>query len=109
LPPGAWLNNVWVAGRDTLIDNLLQQVHGFHLRDFRGPIYLTEWGYSDGYSGFKDMWNCTDIARGMAYSTTQYQNRPWISGLLLWNVGSGGGRWTDLGGCLGEIARQVAQ
>jgi len=101
----SWVNNSWVAGRDVLIDNLLRQAHGFSLADFQGGIWLTEWGYVDGYSGsWEDRWTCEQMAAGLEYTRQVYEARPWMRGFFIWTlVSASGTRWTDVTACLPDF------
>ncbi len=112
MPPGvplradSWVNNSWVAGRDVLIDNLLRQAHSFSLADFKGGIWLTEWGYVDGYSGsWEDRWTCEQMAAGLDYTMQVYKDRPWMQGFFIWTTVGSGTRWTDVTSCLQAFRR----
>lgn len=43
LLPGSFINSVWVAERDQIIERHLNTL-GYSLNTFRGPIYITEFG-----------------------------------------------------------------
>jgi hypothetical protein len=109
LQVGQWVNSVWVAGRDWVADGYLQLNHQFSLRDFHGPIYLTEIGLQDGYSGsWDDRWGCATLALSIAETRDRLKARPWITGFNWWNVGGvAGGRWSDDGPCLAAFARAL--
>lgn len=103
--PTSWINNSWIAGRDVMIDNQLRQAHGFSLADFKGGIWFTEWGYTDGYSGnWSDTFTCEQLAAGVRESALRYRDRPWVFAVLIWTTVGQGTRWTDSSQCVDEIA-----
>src|SRR3990167_2274800 len=88
LQKGEWVNSLWVAGRDWIIDGYLQLNHGFSLAQFKGPIYLTEISLTDGYSGsWDDRWSCAELALSIKETKEGLSARPWITGFNWWNFG----------------------
>jgi len=86
------------------------QTEGYSLNDFRGPIYCTECGYTDGYSGsWDDRFSCEQKADGLAYSVGHLiETQPFLTGLHYWNIGSPpGSRWTNDEPCLPLMASAV--
>jgi hypothetical protein len=99
---GSWINNIWISGRDRMIEERLNSYSNFSLKDFKGPIIISEVGLHDGYSGSPtDVWSCQDAKSSYQTTITQYKDyHPWIDGFSWWNFGTGGSKWTDLSPCL---------
>jgi len=108
VPPGSWINDLWVAGRHTLIDARLNLIHGYSLKQFKGPIYVTELGWDDGYQGLSTPplgWSCVQYARAVAETRRVLAAQGVVDGFHIWNFGSGGTtRWIDLYPCVTQIA-----
>ena len=106
LRPNSWINNAWVAGRDLLIRDYLKANHNYDLAGFRGPIYVTEIGVRDGYSGdWNDTWTCGQLQQMWAATKAEYLARhPWITGWHYWNIGGSGTRWSNDEPCLAQLA-----
>lgn len=113
VPAGSWVNDPWVAGRHELVNARLLQVHGYSLKQFRGPIYVTELGWDDGYQsvGLGSLgWDCTAYGRAVARTVEVLARQGIVDGVHVWNFGSGGTtRWVDLSPCLPQIAAAVGE
>ena len=111
VPPDSWINDVWVAGRHTLINARLLAVHGYSLKQFRGPIFITELGWDDGYQslGLGSLgWDCAQYALAVAETRRALAAQGIVDGFHIWNFGSGGTtRWVDLSPCASQIAAGV--
>lgn len=105
---GKWLSNPWVAGRDIMIETLLQKALGKGFTQFPGPVYITEWGADDGYSGDwadSGRYTCEQIAAGYAHTLDMWDRyHPWITGGHFWNIGGQGTKWTNRTNCLALLA-----
>jgi len=104
--PDSWINNPWIAGRDIKVNAQLAQDGHMTLDTFPGPVFLTEWGYTDGYSGnWSQTFSCEEIAAGVKESLRQYKSdHPWITGAHLWTYGDGGGgQWSSVEACVETI------
>lgn len=86
-----WVNNLYLAGRHTLIPQL---------KNWQGLVILTEAGLSDGYSGnWTAAYSCEEVRSALTYSLKQYQTQGIIDGLIWWNFGKVS-RWTSDHACL---------
>lgn len=108
VPQGSWINDIWVAGRHTLVDARLNLVHNYSLKQFKGPIYITEYGYDDGYQSLSLPplgWTCEQYGRAITETRRVLEAQGIVDGVHIWNFGNGGGgQWTDLYPCINEIA-----
>lgn len=111
VPAGSWVNDVWVAGRHTLVNARLLQTKGYSLKQFKGPIYITELGWDDGYQSTSMGslgWGCAQYAAAVARTRTVLSEQGIIDGIHIWNFGSGGTTiWVDLSPCAAQIAQRL--
>jgi hypothetical protein len=105
--PESYIRNIHITERDQFVDAVLRANAGYSLRDFRGPIYVTEFGWED-YTIPNQGFTCAQVRAGWALSKAYFEQKsPWITGVLLWNFWNMGspnsvedGRWVDLTPCL---------
>ncbi len=97
-----WIGNIWVAGNAVLGNEAMRQVFGFGLVDFRGPKWVTEMGFTDGYEGSDQTsgFDCAQKAAGIRETKRRYaEDYPGIfDGFASWNWGKVN-NWTDDSGC----------
>jgi hypothetical protein len=105
--PDSYIRNIHITERDQFVDAVLRANTGYSLRDFRGPIYVTEFGWED-YTIRNQGFTCEQVRAGWKVSKDYFvKNSPWITGVLVWNFWNMGspnsvddGRWVDLTECL---------
>jgi hypothetical protein len=105
--PDSYIRNIHITERDQFVDAVLRANAGYSLRDFRGPIYVTEFGWED-YTIPNQGFTCAQARAGWSLSKKYFEEKsPWITGVLVWNFWNMGspnsvedGRWVDLSPCL---------
>lgn len=103
VPPGSYLLNEWITRRDVKFNDWLK-TQGYSLEQFKGPVFVTELGWSD-YSIPNYIYSCEETAAGWAFTRADYiQNRTWITGVNIWTLTRDGDpRFTNLTPCLPQI------
>ncbi len=108
VPPGSWVNDPWIAGRHELVNARLLQTKNYSLKQFQGPIVITELGWDDGYQSTSMGalgWDCAAYGRAVARTIEVLSQQGLVDGFHVWNFGSGGTtKWVDLSRCLPQIA-----
>lgn len=103
VPPGSYLLEPWITDRD-VIYNAWLLLYGYSMEQFKGPVFITELGWSD-YSIPNYVFSCEETAKGWAFTRADYiSRRPWITGVHIWTLTRDGDpRFTNLTPCLPQI------
>lgn len=106
LREGSYINNPHIAGRLDLIRQTLIQRSGYDIKEFPGPILITEMGWED-YDGVDQVFSCDEVAAGLTYTREIYRKGGLIDGYHLWNFGQVH-PWVNLSGCAAQIAHALS-
>lgn len=103
--PGSYLKDPWIYNRLEVVRLYLLANHDFSLRTFKGPIYITELGWSD-YTIPNQSFTCEQVRAGLDETREMHRIGDMVTGFHIWNFRNPSGfYWTDLTGCLPVMYR----
>ena len=98
--PNSYTKNPWIYARLEIVRDFLLANHHYNLADFKGPIYITEMGWTD-YTNPNEEFTCEEVKAGLDLTRSEYLATGLIDGFHIWNFwGENSWRWVDLTPCL---------